>query len=478
MRQLMLVWHGFRRCNRVPVFLPEQVSQEVFYIEVFPPPWVELPKPSVGCVRLILVLPAAIVVKKRRPWTYPLNMSKLASSNIRRGVVASRVIALFVIAGLCTLFFGCSSAADSKQQKAQAAGIRSVSVAVAPVQQQDVPVYLTGLGAVTAFNTANIKSRVDGQIMKVNFQEGQNVKEGDLLIEIDARPYQVQLEQMQAQLFRDQAQLRDAQLNLQRYTTLIPSGSIAQQQVDTQKALADQLEGTVRTDQAQIDNAKLQIVYCHITAPFTGRVGLRQVDPGNIVHAADTNPMLILTQLQPIAVIFTLTEDVLPTVAKRMRSGTLEVDAFSRDDQTKLATGKLLTIDNQIDPTTGTAKLKAVFDNKDSQLWPNQFVNADLLLETRKNSTVVPTAAILRGPQGTFVYTVNSDKTVQDRAVTVALTQGDTTVITSGVNPGDTVVTDGQDKLQRGSHIEPRSTAPSNGAGVGSGTPVSGTPGS
>jgi multidrug efflux system membrane fusion protein len=179
--------------------------------------------------------------------------------------------------------------------------------------------------------------------------------------------------------------------------------------------------------------------------------------------------MLILTQLQPIAVIFTLTEDLLPTVAKHMRQGTLEVDAFSRDDQTKLATGKLLTIDNQIDPTTGTAKLKAVFDNKDSQLWPNQFVNADLLLETRKNSTVVPTAAILRGPQGTFVYAVSSDKTVQDRAVTVSLTQGDTTVITSGVNPGDTVVTDGQDKLQRGSHIEPRSTAPSNGAGVGPG---------
>ena len=374
------------------------------------------------------------------------------------GVVTSIVIAAVLFSLVC------SSAADGKQQKAQAAGPRSVSVAIAQVQRQDVPVYLTGLGAVTAFNTANIKSRVDGQIMKVNFQEGQNVKEGDLLLLIDARPYEVQLEQMQAQLFRDQAQLRDAQLNLQRYTTLIPSGSIAQQQVDTQKALVDQLEGTVRTDQAQIDNAKLQIVYCHITAPFTGRVGLRQVDPGNIVHAADTNPMLILTQLQPIAVIFTLTEDVLPTVSQHMQHGALEVDAFSRDDQTKLATGKLLTIDNQIDPTTGTAKLKAVFSNTDNQLWPNQFVNANLLLETRKNSTVVPTAAILRGPQGTFVYAVNSDKTVQDKVVTVSLTQGDTTVITAGLNPGDTVVTDGQDKLQRGSRIEPRSTgSPSGG---------------
>jgi membrane fusion protein, multidrug efflux system len=373
-------------------------------------------------------------------------------------------VVIFIVIAAVLFSLGCSSAADGKQQKAQAAGPRSVSVAIAQVQRQDVPVYLTGLGAVTAFNTANIKSRVDGQIMKVNFQEGQNVKEGDLLILIDARPYEVQLEQVQAQLFRDQAQLRDAQLNLQRYTTLIPSGSIAQQQVDTQKALVDQLEGTVRTDQAQIDNAKLQIVYCHITAPFTGRVGLRQVDPGNIVHAADTNPMLILTQLQPIAVIFTLTEDVLPTVSQHMQHGALEVDAFSRDDQTKLATGKLLTIDNQIDPTTGTAKLKAVFSNTDNQLWPNQFVNANLLLETRKNSTVVPTAAILRGPQGTFVYAVNSDKTVQDKVVTVSLTQGDTTVITAGLNPGDTVVTDGQDKLQRGSRIEPRSTgSPSGG---------------
>jgi multidrug efflux system membrane fusion protein len=381
-------------------------------------------------------------------------------------VCASRATTILTLAALCASFIGCSSGADSKQQKAQAAAPRSVSVATAQVQRQDVPVYLTGLGAVTAFNTANIKSRVDGQIMKVNVREGQNVKEGELLIEIDPRPYQAQLDQMQAQLFRDQAQLRDAKLNLDRYTSLIPSGSIAQQQVDTQKALADQLEGTVRTDQAQIETARLNIVYCHITAPFNGRVGLRQVDPGNIIHAADTNPMIILTQLQPIAVIFTLPEDVLPNVSKHMQQGTLQVDAFSRDNQTKLASGTLQTIDNQIDPTTGTAKLKAIFSNTDNQLWPNQFVNANLLLETRKNSTVLPTAAILRGPQGTFVYAVNSDKTVQDRVVTVALTQGDTTVITSGANPGDTVVTDGQDKLQRGSRIEPRAPTPSGGTGA------------
>jgi membrane fusion protein, multidrug efflux system len=371
------------------------------------------------------------------------------------GNSGGRIFTLVAAAAVCLSLSACS-AGDAKQQKAHAAEPHAVSVAVATVQKQDVPVYLTGLGAVTAFYTANIKSRVDGQIMKVNFQEGQIVHENDLLIEIDDRPYRVLLEQMEAQLFRDQAQLRDAKLNYDRYVTLIPSGSIAQQQVDTQKALVDQLDGTVRNDQAQIDSAKLNIVYCHITAPFNGRVGLRQVDPGNIVHAADTNPMLILTQLQPIAVIFTLPEDQLPTVARHMQRGTLEVDAFSRDDQTKLATGKLMTIDNQIDPTTGTAKLKAVFDNRDNQLWPNQFVNADLLLETRKNSTVVPTAAILRGPQGTFVYAMNSDKTVEDRAVTVSLTQGNTTVIANGLNPGDVVVTDGQDKLQKGSRVEPR----------------------
>src|ERR1700722_15895547 len=385
-------------------------------------------------------------------------------NQIRTEPVGRAAVLVAMVSGLAFLF-GCSSSADAGQHKAQAASERSVSVAVATVQRQDVPVYLRGLGAVTAFNTANIKSRVDGEITQVNFKEGQNVKQGDLLLVIDPRPFQVQLEQMQAQIFRDQAQLRDAKLNLNRFTTLLPSGSIAQQQVDTQQALADQLEGTVRTDQAQIDNAKLQIVYCHITAPFNGRVGLRQVDPGNIVHASDTNPMLILTQLQPIAVIFTLPEDQLPAVAKHMQQGTLEVDAFSRDDQTKLASGKLLTIDNQIDPTTGTAKLKAVFDNKDSQLWPNQFVNANLLLETRKNSTTVPTAAILRGPQGTFVYAMKADKTVEDRAVTVSLTQGNTSVVTSGLNPGDVVVTDGQDKLQRGSRVEPRATGTNAGSG-------------
>jgi membrane fusion protein, multidrug efflux system len=415
--------------------------------------------------------------------TNPLNIidsSLPRDKHLRATHSYPRLVLAVALGVLCAFVSGCTSA-DSSQKKAQAAGpARAVSVAVAKAEREDVPVYLVGLGSVTAFYTANIKSRIDGQIMRVNFQEGQLVKEGDLLIVIDPRPYQVQLEQMQAQLFKDQASLRDARLNLQRYTTLIPSGSIAQQQVDTQQSLADQLDGQVRTDQAQIDNAKLQIVYCNITAPFTGRVGLRQVDPGNIVHAADTNPMLILTQLQPIAVIFTLPEDQLPTVAQHMKNSTLAVEAYSRDDQTKLATGKLQTIDNQIDLTTGTAKLKAVFDNKDNQLWPNQFVNANLLLETQKNSTVVPSAAIIRGPQGTFVYLVKPDKTVEARTVAVSLTQGNITAIASGVNPGDEVVTDGQDKLQTGSTIEPRGAGSSNNAtGANDSKPAaSGTPGS
>ena len=230
---------------------------------------------------------------------------------------------------------------------------------------------------------------------------------------------------------------------------------MSQQQVDTQKASADQLEGAVRSDQAAVDNAKLNLVYCHIIAPISGRVGLRLVDVGNMVHAADTNPMLVITQLQPIAVIFTLPEDNLPTVAQHMQHGTLQVEAYSRDDQTKLETGTLLTIDNQIDQTTGTAKLKAIFDNKENLLWPNQFVNVRLLLETRKNSTVIPAAAIQRGPQGTYVFVVKADKTVEVRPVTAPFTQNNTSLIASGLQPGEVVVVDGQDKLQAGSKVDP-----------------------
>jgi multidrug efflux system membrane fusion protein len=295
--------------------------------------------------------------------------------------------------------------------------------------------------------------------VQIAFKEGQFVKQGDLLIVIDPRPYEVQLEQAQAALARDQAQLKNAQLDYSRYQGLVKEGVIAQQQFDAQKALVGQLEGTVQADQAAIDNAKLQLVYTRITAPVSGRIGLRLVDMGNMVHAADTTPLLVVTQLQPIAVVFTLPEDDLPNVAQHMKNRTLQVDAYNRDDVTKLATGKLLTIDNQIDQTTGTGKLKAMFDNADSALWPNQFVNAHLLLETRKDAIVVPAAAIQRGPQGSsFAYVVKADKTVEVRPVKVAFSQGNVSAIESGLAAGDLVVTDGQDKLQGGTLVDPHTT--------------------
>ena len=365
---------------------------------------------------------------------------------------------LGAISLLLLAFGGCQSANSTKSQQALAATTRSVPVAVASAVSQDMPVYLTGLGSVTAYNTVSVKSRVDGQLIQVNFREGQQVNKGDLLVLIDPRPFQVQLAQAQAQLFKDQASLRDAQLNYQRFKDLLQeSGAMSQQQVDTQKSTADQFEGAVRADQATIDNAKLQIAYCHITAPVNGHIGLRLVDVGNIVHATDANPMLVITQLQPISVIFTLPEDSLPVVVQRMKQGTLKVDAFSRDDQTKLATGTLLTIDNQIDQTTGTDRLKAIFDNKDGVLFPNQFVNIRLLLDVRKNSTIVPSVAVQKGPQGNFVYVVKADKTVEARTVTVALTQSNQSAIGSGLQVGEVVVIDGQDKLQNGAKVESRS---------------------
>lgn len=364
-----------------------------------------------------------------------------------------RIAALLALFILPSFYTACSGPSPSA---ARANAPQAVQVTVAPAQKQDLPIYLTGLGSIEAYYTVSVKSRVDGQLVDVKFKEGESVKKGALLAVIDPRPYQVQLDQAQAQLFKDQASLRDAKLNYQRYKDLLQnSGAMSQQQVDTQQATVDQLDGAVRNDQATVENAKLNLVYCHITAPVSGRIGLRLVDPGNIVHAADTNPMLVITELQPITAIFTLPEDQLPNVAQHMSKSTLQVDAYSRDDQTKLTTGKLLTIDNQIDQTTGTGKLKAVFENKANELWPNQFVNIHLLLETQKNVTVVPSAAVQRGPQGTYVYVMKPDKTVEVRPVTIPVTQGSLSEISSGVSPNELVVTDGQDKLQQGSHVEP-----------------------
>jgi multidrug efflux system membrane fusion protein len=341
-----------------------------------------------------------------------------------------------------------------KSTKAAAPPPPPIPVVAATSHQGDIGVYYSGLGAVTPLATVTVKSRVDGQLMSVLYREGDTVHQGDLLVEIDDGPYRAALTQAEGQLMRDQAALENARIDLIRYQQLVPQKAIPEQQLATQQATVHQDEGVVKLDEGQIESAKVNLAYCKIAAPATGRIGLRLVDPGNIVQTADTNGLLVITQMDPISAIFTISEDQLQVVLKKMAAGqTLEVDAYSRDAKTKLAQGSLTTLDNQIDPATGTLKLRATFENPKGTLFPNQFVNARLLVEEKHGVTLVSTAAVQRNSQATYVYVVKADSTVTVRPITIGTTEGDDSEVTAGLAPGEVVVMTGVDKLEEGTKV-------------------------
>ena len=365
-------------------------------------------------------------------------------------LVALGAAAVLTCLVLSRSLLGQSSAAGSGKQNAP----RAVPVVGATARTGDLGVYQSGLGTVTPLKTVTVRSRVDGELVSVAYREGQLVREGDLLAQIDPRPFEVQLHQAEVQLAKDEAVLKNAKIDLERYRVLIQEDSIPRQQLDTQRAAVDQDEAAIKSYQAQIESAKLNLTYSRITAPFAGIVGLRLVDPGNIVHASDQTGLLVITQQQPIAVIFTIPADHLQPVLQQRKAGhELVVEAWDRDFQRKLATGSLIAIDNQIDQSSGTVRMKAQFPNEDSALYPNQFVNARLLVDTLRQTVLVPTAAIQRSPVSTYVYVVKPDSTVELRTVEVQLTEGDDTSVRKGVSSGEMVIVDGVDKLQPGALV-------------------------
>ena len=405
----------------------------------------------------------------RRPWLRPVVI----------------LVVVLLAAWAAWHFWGASSSTDAAKAKtadaSKGAGKaggkggrfagdpnRAQPVAAATARIGDINIVQTALGTVTALRTVTVKPRVDGQLASVAFTEGQLVKAGDTIAQIDPVPFQVALNQAEGQLARDAAQLNNARLDLERYRTLLSQDSIATQQVDQQAAQVKQFEGTVKIDQAQVDNAKLQLSYAHITAPITGRIGLRLVDPGNQVHGSDAAGLAVITQLDPIAVIFTIPQDTLPRIMTRLKSGEKPpVEAWDRDQKNLLAAGKLITVDNQIDVTTGTVKLKAEFPNSDGKLFSNQFVNVRMVVDTLRGVVLVPSAAIQRNDKGTIVYVVKDDSTVAVRPVQAGATEGLNVAVLSGLQAGERVIVDGVDRIREGAKVEvtePGGGAPGGGA--------------
>jgi membrane fusion protein, multidrug efflux system len=387
-------------------------------------------------------------------------------------------LGLAVVAGAGWYITTHSGSSSSARQAGRFGANAPIPVGLAAAAKGDIPIVIKALGTVTPLATVTVKAQITGQLTQVEFTEGQSVKQGDLLAVVDPRPYVVALQQAQGTLDKDKALLKNAQIDLQRYKTLVAQDSIARQQYDTQEALVRQYEATIVTDQTLVDNAKLNLVYTRIVALTAGRIGLRLVDQGNYVTLGDATGICVITQMQPMSVLFTIPEDFLPQVRKRLRDGaTLQTTALDRAQKNELGTGKVATNDNQIDVTTGTVKLRAIFDNADEALFPNQFVNIRLLVDTVKDAIVVPVAAIQRGQPGTFVYRVKPDDTVEVRVVETGATDGEKIAVVKGLAIGDEVVIDGTDRLRDGAKIRRPGSAPGNsGRPVAAAPPDGGTP--